>query len=102
MSGQDPNPPRRGRGGAESQNVERRLEVAERNHVGTLSEGNLRKSHLGGPLIKIEKNTKAGASQPKASVTTLPTNGSLLGIPRRWGACGLSVVQFDHDEDGMY
>ena len=24
--------------------------------------------------------------------------GSLLGVPGRWGACGWSVVQLDHDE----
>ena len=35
------------------------------------------------------------------------TDDSLLGVPGRWGACGWSVVQLDHDEKmrpmhGMY
>ena len=35
------------------------------------------------------------------------TDGSSLGVPGRWTACGWSVVQLDHDEEmgpmhGMY
>ena len=35
------------------------------------------------------------------------TDGSLLGIAGKWGACGLSAVQLDYDEElgplhGMY
>ena len=35
------------------------------------------------------------------------TDGSLLGVAGKWGACGLSVVQLDYDEElgplhGMY
>ena len=36
-----------------------------------------------------------------------PMDGSLLGVAGKWGACGWSVVQLDHDEEmgpthGMY
>ena len=27
------------------------------------------------------------------------TDGSLLGVSGKWGACGWSVVQLDHDEE---
>ena len=46
-------------------------------------------------------STKAGAFSAEGFRDHVATDGSLLGVAGKWSACGWSVVQLDHDDEGM-
>ena len=55
---------------------------------------------------ELEKHERWGISA-EGFKSHVATDGSLLGTAGKWGACGWSVVQLDHDEEmgplyGMY
>ena len=53
------------------------------------------------------RSTRVGGCQQTGFKGHVATDGSLLGIAGKWGACGWSVVQLEYDEElgpshGMY
>ena len=53
------------------------------------------------------RSTEAGSCQWNDYRNHVTIGGSLSGVPGKWGACGWSLVQLDHDEElgpmhGMY
>ena len=78
----------------ESQDIERRLEVANRSHIGN----SWRKSNLTVRKWKSEKH-RSWSMPVEAFRNLFITGGSLLGVSGRWSASGWSVVQLDHHEE---
>ena len=96
---QKPDPIRFGEIGAKSENVGGGLEVAERNYgAPSYVKATVGKATFPSAGVN-QKSTKVGACQLKASETTSPPLATMLGVLGRWGACGPSVVQLDHDEE---
>ena len=62
------------------------------------SENSWRTNPSVGPQVGIGKGEKLGYVSLKASVTMSP-DGSFLGVPGGWRACGNSVAQLNHDKE---
>ena len=86
--------------GAEGQDIKERLEVTKRSHV-VLSDGQWERSHLTERRWEPEKH-KSWGIPVEGFRNHVATDGSLVGVSGKWRASGSSVVQLDHDEDGMY
>ena len=71
-----------------------------------VSEGHWKKSHLTVWRWESEKHI-SGSIPVDGFRNHVAADGSPLGVSSRWGACGWSVVQVEHDEElrpmhGMY
>ena len=75
---------------AEDHNVERGVAVAKCHDVAALEWMQLEEQPLGG---------RAKSGSMSAEGFHVITDGSVLGVSGRWGACGWSVVRLDHDEE---
>ena len=81
--------------GAESQNVEGGLDVAERNHIELFWVTSAwRKSHLSVRRCESEQH-KSWCMSVESFKDHVSTDGSLFGVECVW----VSVVQFGHDEE---